>query len=73
MENIIVKIFSIQNKQGGVKLTLSPMAMPRGSFIFYDFRTVRARPGRLRILSALGFSHGKSGFVWRFCMGAQGA
>jgi hypothetical protein len=31
---------------------------------------VRARPGRL---SGLSVPHSKSGFVWRFCMGAQGA
>jgi hypothetical protein len=32
--------------------------------------SVRARPGRLSALSA---SHRKIGFVWGFCMGAQGA
>jgi hypothetical protein len=32
--------------------------------------TVRARPGRL---SALSVFHIKIHFVWRFCMGAQGA
>ena len=34
------------------------------------FRTVRARPGRLSGLSVL---HSKSVFVWRFCMGMEGA
>jgi hypothetical protein len=32
--------------------------------------SVRARPGRLRTLSVF---HSKSFFLWRFCMGAQGA
>ena len=32
--------------------------------------TARARPGRSR---GLGASHSISGFVWRFCMGTQGA
>jgi hypothetical protein len=35
-----------------------------------DDAAVRARPGRL---SALGVSHSKSDFIWRFCMGALGA
>ena len=32
--------------------------------------TVQALPGRL---SALSVSNSKFGFVWRFCMGAEGA
>jgi hypothetical protein len=35
--------------------------------------TVRARPGPLSALAFLSVFLCKSVFVWRFCMGAQGA
>jgi hypothetical protein len=50
-------------------LTIRDVAVRRPGY-WTIHPTVRAGMGRL---SALSVSHGQSGFVWRFCLGAQGA
>jgi hypothetical protein len=40
---------------------------------FEQFITCPGPPGRLRALWRLAFSYIEIGYVWDFCMGAQGA
>jgi hypothetical protein len=66
--------FSFRHLQTHRILSARPQAAGKPRTKAQDIKSKLAdRPGPLGRLSALSLSHSKSIFVWRFCMGAQGA